>query len=66
MEKGLLTIAEAGEVLGLGETKMKELLRRGELPRVKIGKALRIPATSLQRWIDERTVEAEAALQTAG
>ncbi len=65
MEKGLLTLSEAAEMIGLGETKTKELLRRGELPRVKIGKSMRIPRSSLQRWIDARTAEAEAELQSA-
>jgi len=65
VEKGLLTLSEAAEMIGLGETKTKELLRRGELPRVKIGKSMRIPRSSLQRWIDARTAEAEAELQSA-
>ena len=67
MEAGLLTLGEAAEMIGLGQTKTKELIRRGELPRVKIGKSMRIPRSSLQRWIDDRTAEAEAEqLQAAG
>jgi predicted DNA-binding transcriptional regulator AlpA len=29
---------------------------------VKIGKSVRIPRAALERWVAERTVEAEAAL----
>lgn len=52
MERILLSIPEAGQVLHLGETKIKQLVMRGELPSVKIGKSRRIPATAISSYVD--------------
>ena len=52
MDRALVSIPEAGEALHLGETKVKELVSRGELLSVKIGKSRRIPATAIQAYID--------------
>lgn len=38
-------------MLGLGRTTIYELLRAGELQAVHVGRATRIPARELQRWI---------------
>ncbi len=58
MEKALLSIPEAGEALHLGETKVKELVARGELLSVKIGKSRRIPATAVHAFVDRLVSEA--------
>jgi excisionase family DNA binding protein len=52
VEKVLLSIPEAGQALHLGETKVKELVARGELPSVKIGKSRRIPAAAISSYVD--------------
>lgn len=60
MEKQLLlTVAEVSERLGLGKTKIYELLQKRELASVRIGAARRIPVSALekyvQRLIDEQS-----------
>jgi excisionase family DNA binding protein len=48
--KLLLTIPEAAERVGLGRTKLYELIQSGELPTVRIGRAVRISAERLREW----------------
>jgi excisionase family DNA binding protein len=57
VEKALLSIPEAGEALHLGETKVKELVARGELLSVKIGKSRRIPAAAVQEFVERLVSE---------
>jgi len=58
VERALLSIPEAGEALHLGETKVKELVARGELLSVKIGKSRRIPAAAVQEFVERLVSEA--------
>ena len=51
MEQALLSIPEAGEALHLGETKVKQLVARGELLSVKIGKSRRIPVSAVRDYV---------------
>ena len=53
----LLRPEEAAAVLGLGRSTIYELLRAGELPSVHVGRATRIPAQAIQRWIEQRCSE---------
>jgi excisionase family DNA binding protein len=48
MERLLLTVEEAAELLHLGRSTVFDLIRSGELPSVKIGRSRRIPADSLR------------------
>jgi excisionase family DNA binding protein len=48
----LLTIPEAGRLLGLGRTTMYELIGAGEVEVVHIGRAARIPFESVERFVD--------------
>ncbi len=50
----LLRIPEVMSALGLGRTKIYELIASGELPVVRIGRAVRISASALEMWINER------------
>jgi len=47
----LLTIPEAGRLLGLGRTTMYELIGAGEIEVVHIGRAARIPVESVERFV---------------
>lgn len=51
----LLRPEEAAAMLGLSRTTIYELLRAGELQTVHIGRATRIPARELRRWIEFHT-----------
>ena len=57
--RALLTAA-AGERLGVGRTQIYDLMRRGELLSVHIGRLRRIPLAALQRYVAELTAAAEA------
>lgn len=49
---GLLTIAEAAQRLGLGKTKVYEFVMSGELPSLTVGRARRVDAKDLERFIE--------------
>ena len=59
-DRVLLRIPEAAERLALGRSTLYRLIASGELPTVKIGAALRIPAASLNTWAEERIKAAQA------
>jgi excisionase family DNA binding protein len=47
MDKLLLTPIEAATALGIGRSKVYELLQTGQLSSVRIGRCRRIPADAL-------------------
>ena len=54
MDKLLYRPAEAAELLGVGRSKVYALLATGEIPSVRVGKSVRVPAAALRRWVEER------------
>jgi excisionase family DNA binding protein len=57
----LLTVAEVAEWLRVEPRYVYRLASSGELIRVYIGRYVRIPAVSVQAYIDAHTVEAVKA-----
>jgi len=55
MDKLLLKPAEAAEAIGVGRSKVYELLASGDLPSVRIGASIRIPVDRLRLWIEAMT-----------
>lgn len=51
----LLTVAEAATALHLGRNTVYDLIRSGELPSLRVGRAIRIPQTALHEWINSNT-----------
>jgi excisionase family DNA binding protein len=47
----LLTADEAARVLGIGRTKLYELMRRGDLKRVRVDGAVRLAYADLQEYV---------------
>jgi excisionase family DNA binding protein len=66
MERGLLRVEEAARFLNLGRSKTYQLVASGELPVVRIGKSVRVPARALERWIEERTADGAAEQAVGG
>ena len=64
MEPLLLRADEVQKALGLGRSKVYEMLASGELPAVRIGRAVRVPAAALPEWVKARASE-EAESQNA-
>ncbi len=54
MDKLLLKPMEAAETLGIGRSRMYEMLATGEIPSVRIGRSIRIQVKVLNEWIKER------------
>jgi excisionase family DNA binding protein len=52
MEK-MLTVDQAADALQISRTKLFDLLRTGVLRSVKIGRARRVPASSIDQYINE-------------
>lgn len=50
-----MTIPEAARRLSLGRATTYRLVQRGELPSVRIGRAVRVPAQALEAWVVART-----------
>jgi excisionase family DNA binding protein len=50
----LLDVREVGEALGCGKTYVYELIARGELPTVKLGRLTRIPAFALADFVGRK------------
>jgi excisionase family DNA binding protein len=50
----LLSVPEVAKALGLGRTKVYELIATEGLPVVRFGRAVRVSVASLQQWIDQR------------
>ena len=47
-----LTIDEAAEVLGIGRNAAYDAAKRGELPTLRIGRRLLVPAAALDRLLE--------------
>jgi excisionase family DNA binding protein len=50
----LLTVAEAAKALAVSTRTIWSLTNRGELPAVRIGRAVRYEIGDLRAWIDRR------------
>lgn len=48
----LISVPEAARLLGLGRTKLYELIATGEIEVVRIGRAARVPVASLRDFVD--------------
>ena len=60
MDRLLLTPIEAARALGIGRTKVYELMAAGVLDSVKIGTARRVPTTALTEFVERLTAERAA------
>ncbi len=58
----LLTVPQVAASLGLGRTKVYELIATEGLPVVKFGTATRIPLASLQKWVERREKQSMSLL----
>ena len=57
--KLLLKCEEAAKQLSMGRAKVYLMAASGELPSIRIGRAIRIPADALREWVGQKQVEAE-------
>ena len=50
----LLSIPDVAASLGLGRSKVYELIAKEGLPVVRFGRSVRVSAASLQKWVQQR------------
>ena len=55
MDQLLLTPVQAARALGIGRSKLYELLAKGQLESVRIGSCRRVPAQALHNFLSELT-----------
>jgi excisionase family DNA binding protein len=55
----LLTVQETAERLGLKPATIRAWLLRRKLPRVNCGRAVRIPADAVERFVTANTIPAK-------
>ena len=51
----LLRADEVSRLLRIGRTMTFQLIANGDLPVVRIGRAVRVPKKQLETWIENRT-----------
>lgn len=56
MDKLLLTPLEAAALLGVGRSKVYQLLKTGQLSSVHIGRSRRVPADAVQEFVAQLRV----------
>ncbi len=54
----MLTVKEAGALLGLKEATIRAWLCRRKLPYVRCGRAIRVPSDAVEKFIAQHTVPA--------
>ena len=50
----LLSIPDVAASLGLGRSKIYELIAKEGLPVIRFGRSVRVSALSLQKWVEQR------------
>ncbi len=56
-----LSVEEAAEALGLGRTKIFELVSGGQLRSIKVGRRRLVPVSALEQFVSQRLIEEELA-----
>jgi excisionase family DNA binding protein len=62
VDKILLTPVEAAAALGIGRSKVYELLQSGQLPSVHIGRCRRVPAVAVHSFAS--SLQRSGSMQT--
>ncbi|SNR47865.1 transcriptional regulator, AlpA family [Haloechinothrix alba] len=55
VKRELVTVPEMAHRLGIGRSLGYELINKGEIASVKIGKSRRVPCSEIDRYIAEHT-----------
>ncbi len=66
MERRLLREPEARVVIGVGKTKLSELLSSGAIRSFKVGRARVIPVATIDEWIADQLAKLEDRQPEAG
>ena len=55
--KLLLKPSEAFKAISIGRSTGYALIASGELPSVRIGRAVRVPVDALKQWVERQTIK---------
>lgn len=61
MEKLLVTVSEASQLLSLGRTIIYRMVAAAELPSVTVGRQIRLPVSGLREWAERQAERREGA-----
>jgi len=61
----LLRVRDVCRLLNVGRSTVYELIARGELPVIRIGRLVRVPRPALEEWIIRNTAGAAAGRREA-
>jgi excisionase family DNA binding protein len=53
-EQEFISLNELQEILGIGRTKAYDLVASGELPAIRVGRAIRVRLADLDRWAERQ------------
>ncbi len=59
MEPLLLRVNEVARLLGVSRSTAYAIVATGELPSVRLGRAVRVRRTDLEAWLSQKAVAAE-------
>lgn len=54
-EQDFISLNQLQEILGIGRTKAYELVASGELPAIRVGRAIRVRRADLNRWAEHQS-----------
>lgn len=58
----LLTVPQVMELIQMKHTKVCELIARGEIPSIQIGRSRRVRRVDLEKWLEDKAAEAAEAM----
>lgn len=64
MQQLLVDVTSAATILGIGRSKLYQLLTSGKLQKVKIGKRCLIPADALRKFVQDLQAEEDIGEET--
>lgn len=64
MEKLLMTPTEAAVLIGVGRTRIYDLIAGGVIPSIRIGRSVRVPLDGLRQWIASQGQEEPPVVST--
>ena len=54
-EQEFISLIELQEILGIGRTKAYDLVTSGELPAIRVGRAIRVRLADLTHWAERQS-----------
>jgi excisionase family DNA binding protein len=54
-EQEFISLNQLQEILGIGRTKAYDLVASGELPAIRVGRAIRVRLADLTRWAERQS-----------